>query len=185
MELLEAHRAAMTRFDQLVGRIGESGWGAPTPCTEWTVRDLLNHVVAEQLWELDLLAGRTIAEVGDRYDGDLLGDDPAARWRKASDEATEAVQRPGALNREVYLSRGPAPASEYMWEMTLDLAVHGWDLARAIGAETPIDAELAEALLAMFADQVPGGPELFDPPVPVGPDADPPTRLIALLGRQP
>jgi uncharacterized protein (TIGR03086 family) len=185
MELLQAHHAAITGFGQLVDRIGEGQWDAPTPCTEWTVRDLLNHVLAEQLWELDLLAGRTIAEVGDRYDGDLLGDDPAARWRKASQEATEAVQRPGALDGEVQLSRGSAPASEYMWEMTLDLAVHGWDLARAIGAETPIDAALAEALLAVFADQVPGGPDLFDPPVPVGPDADPPARLIALVGRQP
>jgi uncharacterized protein (TIGR03086 family) len=78
-----------------------------------------------------------------------------------------------------------ASASEYMWEMTLDLAVHGWDLARGIGAETPIDAELAEALLAVFDGQAPGGPDLFGPPVPAGPNADPPDRLIALVGRQP
>lgn len=185
MELLAAHGAALTTFGQLTSRIGESDWEAPTPCAEWTVRDLLNHVVAEQLWELDLLAGMSIAEVGDRYDGYVLGDDPVASWRRAAEEARAAVLRPGALDREVQLSRGPAPAAEYMWEMTLDLAVHGWDLARGIGAGTPIDAELAEALLALFKDQVPGGPDLFDPPVPVPPDAGPSARLIALLGRQP
>jgi uncharacterized protein (TIGR03086 family) len=187
MELLEAHGTAMARFDQLVTRIGDADWAKPTPCTEWTVRDLLNHLVAEQLWVPDLLAGATVADVGDRFGGDVLGDDPAGRWQAAAKAAREAWLAPGAVDREVHLSYGTVPATQYGWEMTADLAVHGWDLAHGIGAASPIDPPLADALLDVFTDQVPQwqGLGIFAPPVAVAPDADSPTRLVALLGRQP
>ncbi len=187
MELLEAYGSAMASFDRLVGQIGENDWGAPTPCTEWTVRDLLNHLVAEQLWVPELLAWATIADVGDRYDGDVLADDPVGRWRVAAKAAREALLRPGLLEGEVHLSRGLTPAPEYGWELTLDLAVHGWDLAQGIGAGSPIDPRLAETLLAIFDDQVQQWRNwgIFAAPVPIEPEADPPARLVALLGRQP
>ena len=53
--------------------------GGATPCTEWDVRALVNHVLGEIRWAVPLFAGSTIAEVGDRFDGDLLGDDPVGR----------------------------------------------------------------------------------------------------------
>lgn len=186
MELLEAHGTAMARFDELTGRIGERDWAAPTPCTEWTVRDLLNHVVYEQLWVPELLSGATIAEIGDRFDGDVLGDDPVGRWR-VSAAARAALSRPGALNRTVHLSSGTSPAPDYAWQLTLDLAVHGWDLARGIGTAAALPDGLAERLYGIFAGQVNRwqGAGIFDPPVPVGADARPPDRLLGLLGRQP
>jgi uncharacterized protein (TIGR03086 family) len=187
MELLEAHGSALAGIDRLVGQIGAKDWGAPTPCTEWTVHDLLNHLVAEQLWVPELLAGATTADVGDRYDGDVLGGDPVGRWRVAAGAAREALLRPGVLDQEVHLSRGLTPAAEYSWELTLDLAVHGWDLAQGIGAVSPVDPQLAETLLAIFDDQVQQWRNwgTFGTPVTVGPDADPSAKLVALLGRQP
>ena len=59
--------------------VGEDQWGAPTPCADWDVRELVNHVAGEDLWTAPLLEGSTIEEVGDRFDGDLLGDDPISR----------------------------------------------------------------------------------------------------------
>ncbi len=47
-------------------------WSMATPCTDWTVHDLVNHVVNEQLWVEPLIQGSSIAEVGDRFDGDLI-----------------------------------------------------------------------------------------------------------------
>ena len=66
-------------------------WSAPTPCADWDVRQLVNHVVGEDRWTKPLVNGRTIAEVGGSLDGDLLGDQPVAAARSAADEAVEAV----------------------------------------------------------------------------------------------
>lgn len=187
MEQLEAHRRALAGFDRVVEQIKDTDWDRPTPCSEWTVRDLVNHLVYEQLWVPELLAGKTVADIGNKYEGDVLGDDPVGRWQVTSKAAREAWTSPGALERDVYLSRGPTPATQYCWEMTLDLAVHGWDLARGIGAASPLDNDVAEELLPLFAEQVSAfqGIGIFDPPVPVPETAGAPDKLIALSGRDP
>ncbi|MET9568940.1 maleylpyruvate isomerase N-terminal domain-containing protein [Streptomyces virginiae] len=72
-------------------------WDAPTPCTEWTVRDLVNHVTGEQLLIPPLIAGgRTLEELGDAFPGDVPGDDPVAAWDA----------RPAARTRRPGCSRG-------------------------------------------------------------------------------
>lgn len=187
MELLEAHGTALAGFDEVVGKITDDDWAKPTPCTEWTVRDLLNHMVYEQLWVPELLAGVTVAEIGDRYDGDVLGDDPVSRWRTTSRAAREAWLAAGVLDQDVQLGRGPTPAREYAWEMTLDLAVHGWDLARGVGAPSPLNPDLAATLLPPFEKLVSQfqGIGIFDPPVPVPDTTGPADKLIALTGRDP
>jgi len=65
--LLEAHGRALADFDRLVRAVPADRWDSPTPCAEWSVRDLVEHLVTEQLWVPPLLAGQTIAEVGDRF----------------------------------------------------------------------------------------------------------------------
>jgi uncharacterized protein (TIGR03086 family) len=187
MELLDAHSQAMDVFDRAMHKVGLTDWDSPTPCTEWTVRDLVNHIVVEQLWVPDVLAGRTIAEVGDKFDGDQLGDDPHHAWRAAMDAARAAWLLPGAVERTVHLSYGDESAEEYGWQMVTDLAVHGWDLATALGADAGIPDELAARLLAYIEPQLSkwSGSSMFADPVPVPDDAEPPVKLVALLGRQP
>jgi uncharacterized protein (TIGR03086 family) len=187
MKLLDAHGVALREFDEAVHQIKDDRWTAPTPCTEWTVRDLLNHLVSEQLWVPHLLAGETLDQVGDRYDGDVLGDDPVGAWETASTAARQAWTEPDATDRTVHLSFGEADATDYGWQMTLDLAVHGWDLATAIGAPQPIGDEIAEELLRIMGPQVEAwqGIGLFAPPVEVTGNASVPDRLVGLLGRQP
>jgi uncharacterized protein (TIGR03086 family) len=87
----------------------------------------------------------------------------------------------------VHLSYGDERAEEYGWQMTTDLAVHGWDLATALGADAGIPDELATALLGYVEPQLAqwSGSSVFAEPVEVPDDAPAPTRLIALLGRQP
>jgi uncharacterized protein (TIGR03086 family) len=186
MELLDAHGRAMAGFDRVVGQISAGDWGKGTPCRGWTVRDLVNHLVYEQLWVPGLLGGASVGDIGDRFEGDQLGDDPVGRWRSASAAARAAWLRPGVLEQKVQLSRGATAATGYCWEMTLDLGVHGWDLATAIGVESPLDEELAAAIYERFEGEVEQwqGMGIFDPPVPVSADADGATRLLALLGRR-
>lgn len=187
MRLLEAHGIAMAGFDGVVHEIHEDQWPHPTPCSEWSVQDVLNHMVSEQLWAPWLLRKYTLAEVGDRFDGWLLGDDPMTAWEQAAAVARAAWIAPGALEGEVYVTSGQIPAETYGWQMTTDLAVHAWDLAAAIGAENPIDDDVARALLAELEPQVGDWQDagIFAPPVPVAEDAPPATRLVALLGRDP
>lgn len=187
MDLLDAHGQALDVFDRAMHKVGLTDWDSPTPCTEWTVRDLVNHLVYEQLWVPDVLAGHTIEEVGDKYDGDQLRDDPQEAWRASSDAARSAVLTPGALTGTVHLSFGDAAAEEYGWQLTTDLAVHGWDLATALGADAGIADELASAVLTYVEPQVSAwaGTSMFAKPVPVPADAAAATRLIGLLGRRP
>lgn len=186
-ELLDLHARAMGHFDQLVRAIRPPHWDGPTPCAEWTVRDLLNHLVVEQLWVPHLLAGATVADVGDRFDGDQLGADPLTAWQDASAAAFEAFREDGALDREVALSYARRPARDYCGEMTFDFTVHAWDLARGIGADDTIDPELAQFSYELIAPQMELVAEsgLFGPPVDVPADADIATRLLAITGRTP
>jgi len=187
MDLLDAHAQALDVFDRATHKVGLTDWDSPTPCAAWSVRDLVNHIVSEQLWVPDLLAGHTIAEVGDKYDGDQLHDDPPDAWLKASGVARAALLQPGAVDRTVHLSFGDTDAREYGWQLTTDLAVHGWDLATALGAHAGIEDELATAILAYVEPQVSAwsGTSWFAEPVAVPADADAATRLIGLLGRRP
>lgn len=187
VDLLTAHGSALDVFDAAVRAAGPGDWTRDTPCTDWSVRDLVNHLASEQLWVPHLLAGATLDEVGTRYDGDVLGDDPLSVWEKASAAAREAWLSPGALRRTVHVSFGLAPAEEYGWQMTLDLAVHGWDLATALGRPNPVPDVLAGRLLDVLRPMIDDwqGLGLFDPPVAVGRSAAAPDRLVALLGRRP
>lgn len=177
----------MDVFDRAMHKVGLTDWDSPTPCTDWTVRELVNHIVVEQLWVPDMLAGHTVADVGDKFDGDQLHDDPIGHWQEASSTARAAWLAPGATEGTVALSYGDERVEEYGWQMTTDLAVHGWDLATALGADAGIPDELATTLLAHIEPQVAAwsGTGMFAEPVPVPDDAPAPARLVALLGRRP
>lgn len=185
-DLLALHAVAVRRFDELVDEIPGEAWDAPTPCTEWTVRDLLGHMTYEACWAPPLLGGATLAEVGDRFDGDLLGDDPAAAFHAANRGEVEAVGRPGVLAATVHTSMGPLPAAEYLRQRLCDLVVHGWDLAAALGVEPGLDPEaVAECLETSRAgEDMMKASGLFGGRIEPDPGADTLTRLLAVFGRR-
>ncbi|MFR9676011.1 TIGR03086 family metal-binding protein [Streptomyces sp. TR06-5] len=187
MELIDAFDTAYADWDRLVHRIGAGQWHAPTPCADWSVRDLVNHLTAEHLWAPELLGGATLDEVGDRFEGDVLGDRPVTAWEAAGVASREAFHRPGALDGRVHVTGGRESAASYAWQMTSDLAVHGWDLARGIGDTSRMPDELATELLERVRPVVgaQGIPGIFAPPVAVADTASPQDRLVALLGRTP
>ncbi len=186
--LLIQFTEALDLFGSRVHAVRDDQWEAGTPCSEWTVRDLVNHLVSEQLWVPPLVRnGCMIEEVGDTFEGDMLGSDPAACWDTAARAAHDAFAVPGALDRVVHLSYGDTPAAAYCGQMTADLVVHTWDLSRAIGA----DERLPDGLLQFTVREVtPYAAELtksglFAEPVEPPPGADVQTKLLCLLGRRP
>ncbi|KIZ15057.1 TIGR03086 family metal-binding protein [Streptomyces natalensis] len=187
-EILRTHGEALQLFGSRVHVIRDDQWDAPTPCTEWSVRDLVNHVTAEQLWVPRLVRdGATLAEVGTVFDGDQLGTDPAAVWDRAAVAAVAAFSAAGALNRTVHLSYGSSPADAYCAQMMADAVVHAWDLSRAIGAEEALPGHLATAALREVEPYAPGlgASGLFAPAIEPPADADDLIRLLCLLGRRP
>ena len=183
-ELLSLHRVNADRFTMLVDAVGER-WDAATPCTEWSVRDLVNHLTAEQLWVPELLAGRTIVEVGDKFAGDVLGADPVASWRTAIAAAVAAFAGERTAGRTVELSSGPRAVHEYLDEMVTDLAIHGWDLATALHVDETIDPLTVDRLLIEWTGRAAElAPPLFGDPLPSESTDDPQTRLLAIFGRR-
>jgi uncharacterized protein (TIGR03086 family) len=186
MDLGTLHRRTVASWQDRVAAVGDGSWDGRTPCEKWTVRDLVNHVVGEQLWVVPLLAGFTIAEVGDRFDGDVLGDDPVAAARAAADAAADSVDEALLKDLTVHLSYGEESAEEYVRQLAADHLVHGWDLAVATGGDTRFDPELVAEVAAWFADreELYRGAGIIGPRVDADPD-DPQAQLIAAFGRDP
>lgn len=185
MKLLDAHAKAMEEFGSRVHEVRPGQWHNPTPCTDWDVRALVSHLVSEQLWAPHILAGRTIEQAGDRFDGDQLGDDPIAAWDGAAARAKEAFNLDGALSGTVHLSYGDDDTQTYARQMTTDLAIHAWDLARGIGADDSLDEALLRAVhdwTTPNADAL-ASSGLFAPPLPAAADAPLQTKTLAMFGR--
>lgn len=184
MELIEVHRRAVEDWQRRVEHVADEQWSAPTPCTEWDVRALVNHVVGEELWTRPLADGATLAEVGDRFEGDLLGDDPVAVARRAAGDAVAAVDQRLPQGVTVHLSFGDTPIGEYVWQLSADHLVHGWDLANATAQDAELDPDLVAAIAGWFTERE----ELYRAAGLIGPRAeshgDPASELLAAFGRQ-
>jgi uncharacterized protein (TIGR03086 family) len=156
----------------------------PTPCTEWNLQQLLNHLYNELAWVPELLAGKTIEQVGDALDGNLVGEDPQHTWRDYADVArTAAIQAPP--EKVVHLSYGNVPAQDYLNEMAGEVAVHIWDVAQAIGYTFLIPEELAEAVYEQAKKNAAEWHKLglLGKPTPVLPGASTEAKLLSLFGR--
>ncbi|MGQ0617993.1 MAG: TIGR03086 family metal-binding protein [Acidimicrobiia bacterium] len=189
MELSEAYAQALGEFDQRVQKVGADQWDAPTPCTDWTVRNLVNHVTGQQLVVPRLIKGEKPNDIVDLLDGDVLGNDAAGVWGAAAADAKAAFAQAGVLDKEIESMAGALPVADYAWELALGLTVHAWDLARAIGADEKLNEDLVRTIFEKTRPQLElwrrAGLTGFDDAVPVADDADVQTRLIALVGRKP
>jgi uncharacterized protein (TIGR03086 family) len=185
-ELLELFQRAQNQFTDRVDAVEPGQWDDEA-LPGWTVGDLVAHMVSEMLWVPPLLAGEPYAEGRFPDDTtDLLGDDPFTGWESAADGALAAFAEDDALVRTVHLERGPTPARAYIEELTADLTVHAWDLARAVDGDTELAPELVTAALVV-GERLPedGVPGMFDPPVDTSAAATPQQRMLARFGRRP
>jgi uncharacterized protein (TIGR03086 family) len=160
----------------------------PTPCRDWDVRALVNHVVQD-------VQQFTVAVGGGEWDppdADLVGDDWVGAYRQAAGSLLAAWQRDGALDRTVRLPIGEFPATWRVGQQVTDLAVHAWDLAKATGQSTELDPEVGRLALdwgrqnlkpEFRGDQASG--RAFGAEVAVGEDAPLYDRLAGFFGRDP
>jgi uncharacterized protein (TIGR03086 family) len=183
MELADLYRRTVETWTARVEAVPAGAWGAPTPCTEWTVRDLVNHVVGEDAWTVPLMRGSTMAEVGDSLDGDLLGAEPGAVAGRSADEAVAVVAETLPASPTVHLSYGDEDAGEYVRQLAADHLVHAWDLAAATGGDTHLDEDLVADVATWFAERE----DTYRSVGAVGPRVDaggsPQADLLAAAGR--
>ena len=186
MDAREIYTRCSAAFGERVHAV-DGRWAAPTVNPGWDVRELVHHLVHEERWTPPLLDGATMAEVGGRFDGDLLGDDPLSAFDTAAAAALRAVEAVD-LDRTVHLSFGDRPAREYVLQLSADHLVHAWDLARALGTDETLDAEAVEALLAWYVEETEAlyhRIEVIGPRVEVPAGSGAQAELLGRFGRTP
>lgn len=181
------YERALERTGSVVAGTTPDQFGEPTPCTEWDVRAMLNHIIAGCTTFAAGAEGRRV-EMSDGTD--YAGEDHVAAYERAARAALEAFRAPGALERDFSMPWGDTPGAAVLGLALADAVVHGWDLARATGQDITIDDEVAEEVYGMTSKMMaPQGPyprgASFQEPVEVGDDASPADRMLAYLGRRP
>jgi uncharacterized protein (TIGR03086 family) len=175
--------------EQVVSAIRPGQWSAPTPCSEWRVRDLVDHLVLGNRMLAGVLAGHPLQDEAARLQAtDQLGADPTSAYRQAGETVLAAFRRPGALDDLVSVPFGSVPGEVALHLRITEMTVHGWDLARAIDVPVCFPVGVVEQELQFSREALgtwPAGDRRFAPPYPVDDDAPTLDRLVALLGRSP
>lgn len=180
---LQADAALRSVIDQIT----PAQLDLPAPA-EWsrledpTLRDILASHAEDEAWLPAVLEGRTLEEVGDTYEGDLLGDDPIGNYDRINEATTEVVTADLDPDKVVHLSYGDYPLAEALQHTALYRAFQAWSIARHIGLDYSLPHELVENLWEQIAPDI----ELwrsfgvFPPEVPVPEGAN---REVQLLGK--
>src|SRR4051794_20711863 len=149
---------------------------ARTPCEDWDVRTLLNHMLDTQHYFVGAARGEEVSPPGPRPP-DLLGDDPAGDFREAREEMLSVFGEDGVIEKTF-----PALGIAFS-----DQLLHGWDVARATGQDASMPPELAgaayEIIHGSFTEEQRVG--VFAPEIPVPDDASDQDKLLAYAGRSP
>jgi hypothetical protein len=152
------------------------------------LRQAINHFAYDDSWVPDMLAGRTMDEVGrDRFDGDLLGSDPRGNLKRIGAAARDAARRATDRDVTVHCSYGDVPMWDYFWQLNVARTIGAYDVARHIGVDDTITEELGRG---MWAGTEPSAEMwrsmgIFRTPVTVSDDASWRNRFLALAGRRP
>lgn len=174
----------------LVGSLTASDLDRPTPCSEWTVRDLLSHLVAVEDRVVHIAGGGHPFETPSMIEG-IADDAWAHAWNSRLAPLSEALADDAVLGRIFQHPAGPMPGAAAIGIYASEFAVHAWDLARALGRDAELDPTVAEAVVGPITAALPAEPRGAEIGIPFGPVVDVPAdapafaRLVAWVGRNP
>ena len=191
---VEMLRKTTLRVKEIVAGVEQSQTQNPTPCSEWDVRGLLNHLIGGLEFTAGCISGSPPdirpAEAHSSY---LDEPDVAVlieAYHTLLDRVLQSGSEPGALDGIVSTPYfGEMPVGQIFIGTTMDQFIHGWDLAKATGQDTTLDAGLVEFAYGMltsggFADM--GRQAGFiGPEITVPDNSSAQDKLIAYMGRQP
>lgn len=130
-----------------IAAIHDDQWSLPTPCAEWNLRQLVNHVLYGTFWIKDIFDGKTVEQVGDKYDGDLIGQDAVTAYDAAVASTKTTVLQPGAMEKVCHLRWGDTQGADYCRSMFIDILIHGWDIGKALGKDPELAPRVGGSLL--------------------------------------
>lgn len=180
MDLLDALEHTFAHAHTVVSGVQPDQLADATPCAEWNVRELLEHMIGV----VDGLGAAAGGQAGSPF---TLGSDPAAQLEAAAATAMAAWRAPGTLERMLDGGPGPMPGQVLASINLLDTATHTWDLATATGQPTALPDDVAAAALAASRDIISDElrPGRFGPAVPGAEAGTATDQLVAFLGRTP
>jgi uncharacterized protein (TIGR03086 family) len=177
---VDLYRAATARAVEVADGVRPEQLRLATPCSEWDVQALLDHMVGGTEYLLAAMDGRPPTPPSGTT---------AADYRDGVDAVLKGLSQPGAMEKTCLSPLGfEWPLGQAVAGTFMDVLIHTWDLARATGQRTALDPTLVEACLAMFFPEMPErGWEagIVGPAVAVGPDASPQARMLGAMGRTP
>jgi uncharacterized protein (TIGR03086 family) len=167
--------------DSVISAVKPDQHGDPTPCTDWSVRQLINHLVVGNLTFTSMVTDGP----GPDRSQDQLGDDPLGAFRGTVRELRAAFSADGVMDRTYPTPFGQSPGIILVTMRAMEMSVHSWDIAKATGQSTDLDPELADWGLRALRNALPtvrdGSPFGTEQPAP--PDATAADRLAAYAGR--
>ena len=181
-EQSDHHRRIADAFSERVADVG-TRWDDPTPVPEWSVRDIVRHLVE---WLPGFLASGSAVRLPT---GPSVDDDPFGAWRAHCAAVQAVLDDPviaGGLLTDLHIGElSVAEAIDRFY--TPDVFMHTWDLARATGQDDGLDADTCATMLAGLQpiDQLLRDSGQYGPRMPVADDASAVDRLMAFIGRDP
>jgi uncharacterized protein (TIGR03086 family) len=183
---LTALGRANVAFGQRLRLVEADDLTRPTPCTEWDVYALVNHVIGGNRRYVLLLQGATAEIVERTRTEDHLGTDPCSAFASTAQALDAAFREEGALSRTAHHPIGHRSGAELLAMRVLDVIVHAWDLARGLNVDDTLDSDAVEFALA-HTEMLEAGRQrgTFRAPHPtLGAKAlSPQARLLHLAGR--
>jgi uncharacterized protein (TIGR03086 family) len=190
LEPLLALDFAQTSAASVIARLGAADWARPTPCDQWSVRDIVNKMVASTI---------TFTAFGRRRRPDppldlvnpaeIIGDDPLGMFLEVAAECRSVWRAPGALDGTAPSTVGEFPAKAVLNARIFDTTILTWDVATACGLAHGIDEDLAAYVLRVAKALVPNvrsvSPERYKDPQDLGSAASYVEQMIAATGRDP
>lgn len=184
----EQLRTALEVVSAVLADVDDEEWGLLTPCDDWDVRELVNHVVAGNLLFAGVLDDRgSMMDLRMSLLGDQLGSDPVGAFAAAGDGLVNAFRQLDSWEKGVQFPFGEVSSRDVLHLRTTEVLVHGWDLAQALGRDVWFDDGVVEREIIFnrsFLPRIPSERRAFAPPRLVADDEPPLQRLVALLGRQ-
>jgi uncharacterized protein (TIGR03086 family) len=185
MDYTDALEMSWKHGANLIAEVRPADFSAPTPCTGWDVRALLNHVLGEATMMTEVNRGKT----SEPFHADLVGDGTGivATWESLADRNVTSWRTSGLDGERAYFY-ATVPATAGLVINLGEVLVHSWDLAQAIGKQFDVDAELAGLVYGLYnaipLDDMRAHGHL-GPQVAVPDSAPIAERMLGLLGRTP
>ncbi len=195
-DIVERFLRASAGFERTLRLVRPEQWSHPTPCVDWDVRSLVNHVTRGNVNYIRLLDGGTAADFLRLRDVDALGADPVDAFTNSVTTCAAAFAEPGALQRQLDYPLGRAGGGQLLAVRTTDTVVHTWDLAHATSTDETLDGSLVSWITDNFGEiyfglsETPADPNtthrfFAESGVIPGDGASPQDRLLYRMGRTP